>query len=236
MPKFGDWIAAQRRLKGFARQEDFAKYCGISAKVLGSIENSDNLDDRHPSTVISLATGLGITRAFLDQMVRTLREGLPALPEQKPNDFTGGELPSAAMMPPQRGIEIHGGISASGLTSQFDARSSEAPERIPMYLAEFPDAFGLRVRGTSMSPQFNDGDIVIFAPQPVTTLKGGWDCYVQLGAKAGNTSTFKKVWPIGNGELLLVPIGNGHAPMTVDVSDVIAVHRAIGKYTSLLSP
>lgn len=52
------------------------------------------------------------------------------------------------------------------------------------------DLFAARVTGDSMSPEYRDGDIVIFSP--IVTVTDGMDCYARL--EPDHESTFKRVF------------------------------------------
>jgi SOS-response transcriptional repressor LexA len=53
-----------------------------------------------------------------------------------------------------------------------------------------PDAFACRVVGDSMTPDYREGDIVIFSP--ARDIKSGMDCFVRL--EPDHESTFKRIF------------------------------------------
>lgn len=53
-----------------------------------------------------------------------------------------------------------------------------------------PDAFAARVVGTSMQPEYREGDIVVFSPAKI--IKDGMDCFVRL--EPDHETTFKRVY------------------------------------------
>jgi phage repressor protein C with HTH and peptisase S24 domain len=65
-----------------------------------------------------------------------------------------------------------------------------ADEYVRMPDASDPDAFGCRVCGDSMSPDYREGDIVIFSP--ARTVVAGFDCFVRL--EPDHDTTFKRAF------------------------------------------
>ncbi len=117
----------------------------------------------------------------------------------------------------------------------FPARHADAHVSCPE--VDDPDAFAARVCGDSMSPLYNEGDIVIFSPrsQPLH----GDDCYVRL---ADGESTFKRVFyeeaqPDDDGRrrgvIRLQPRNERYPPRVLDAEAVAAIHRAVYRYEAV---
>lgn len=70
----------------------------------------------------------------------------------------------------------------------YPARTADSYVRSPD-VAD-PDAFACRVVGDSMTPEYREGDIVIFSP--ARDVKSGMDCFVRL--EPDHESTFKRVF------------------------------------------
>lgn len=90
-----------------------------------------------------------------------------------------------------------------------------------------PDAFAARVVGDSMSPEYREGDIIIFSP--VATPRNGSDCFVRL--ERDQETTFKRVYfeaGADGAELIrLQPINNAYPPRVVDREDVAGLYAAV---------
>lgn len=67
--------------------------------------------------------------------------------------------------------------------------------------------FGLRIKGTSMSPEYLDGDTLIL--EKVEDCESGQDCVVMVN---GNDGTFKRVFKTENG-IVLQPLNPDYQPM-----------------------
>ena len=89
-----------------------------------------------------------------------------------------------------------------------------------------PDAFAARVVGDSMSPDYREGDIVVFSP--LRDIADGDDCFARLST--GDESTFKRVYfegDPGSERIRLQPINSRYAPRTYDREDVAGLYRAV---------
>ncbi len=71
------------------------------------------------------------------------------------------------------------------------------------------DFFALRIEGSSMLPEYRDGDIVLFERQ--NTCDSGSDCAVRVG---DNDATFKKVRDMAD-FVILQPINPDYEPIQV---------------------
>lgn len=90
-----------------------------------------------------------------------------------------------------------------------------------------PDAFAARVVGDSMSPEYREGDVIVFSP--AREVKSGADCFVRLERDA--ETTFKRVYfetgPEGEELIRLQPINNAHAPRVLPREDVAGLYAAV---------
>ena len=95
------------------------------------------------------------------------------------------------------------------MTQAWEGETVEIPRS---YLRGRPasDYFALRVEGTSMYPDYQDGDIVIVLRQ--TTLNNSGD--IGVIRYEGDKATLKKVeFVYGENWMLLIPLNtNGHSP------------------------
>lgn len=88
------------------------------------------------------------------------------------------------------------------------------------------DAFAARVVGDSMSPDYREGDIVIFSP--AMPIVDGDDCFARLAPD--DETTFKRVYfECGDKaeRIRLQPINSRYAPRVLGREDVAGLYRAV---------
>ncbi len=89
------------------------------------------------------------------------------------------------------------------------------------------DAFAARVVGDSMSPEYGEGDIVIFSPERDTPA--GTDCFVRL--ERDDETTFKRVYfeegDAGESMIRLQPLNAAYGPRVVRREDVAGMYAAV---------
>jgi repressor LexA len=83
-----------------------------------------------------------------------------------------------------------------------------------------PGAFALKVKGNSMSPRIEDGDIVIVSPQQ--EARSGDICVIRVSGE----DTLKKVKFEGN-YIHLIPLNTDFEPVTVKKKDVDFVWKVV---------
>lgn len=90
-----------------------------------------------------------------------------------------------------------------------------------------PDAFAARVVGDSMSPDYREGDIVVFSP--AREISDGCDCFVRLAPD--HESTFKRVYferDEADREIIrLQPINNRYRATVFERERVEGLYRAV---------
>lgn len=90
-----------------------------------------------------------------------------------------------------------------------------------------PDAFAARVVGDSMSPEYREGDIVVFSP--AREIADGADCFVRLAPD--HESTFKRIYferDDADREIIrLQPINNRYRPALYERERVEGLYRAV---------
>ncbi len=91
------------------------------------------------------------------------------------------------------------------------------------------DAFAARVHGDSMTPKYQQGDIVIFSPS--ATCKDGDDCFVRF--EDGQT-TFKRAFfettEEGVSVIRLQPRNEKYRPQIVPSENISGLYKAVFKY------
>lgn len=92
---------------------------------------------------------------------------------------------------------------------------------------EDADAFAARVHGDSMSPDYVDGDIVVFSPG--VSASSGDDCFARL--EPDHETTFKRVFfesdARGRGVVRLQPINPAYGARTVRREELAGLYPAV---------
>lgn len=121
---------------------------------------------------------------------------------------------------------------AAGYPSEFtdlDYPARVADEYLAVPELGDPHAFGARVVGDSMLPEYREGDIVVFSPdRPVTE---GADCFARL--LPDHETTFKRVYFEDERTVRLQPLNPRFAPRTVDREHVAGLYPAVYRVQKL---
>ncbi len=93
-----------------------------------------------------------------------------------------------------------------------------------------PDAFAARVVGDSMTPDYREGDIVVFSPAAKVT--DGCDCFVRL--EPDHESTFKRIFMEKEaGQIRLQPLNPSYPPRVLDREQIAGMYRAVWRFMPL---
>jgi SOS-response transcriptional repressor LexA len=131
---------------------------------------------------------------------------------------------NAIATPRDRGVPLINKVAA-GYPSEFTdlsypARVADEYVRCPD--VSDPDAFAARVVGDSMTPDYREGDVVVFSPARV--LADGCDCFARL--EPDHTSTFKRVFFEGDC-IRLQALNPAYAPRVVERELVAGLYAAV---------
>ena len=92
-----------------------------------------------------------------------------------------------------------------------------------------PDAFACRVIGNSMTPNYQEGDIIVFSPQAKIT--SGCDCFVRI--KPDHHATFKRVYfedeETKTQQIRLQPLNPQFPAQTYHRRKIAGVYKAVRK-------
>ncbi|MCC7388033.1 MAG: helix-turn-helix domain-containing protein [Phycisphaerales bacterium] len=90
-----------------------------------------------------------------------------------------------------------------------------------------PDAFAARVVGDSMTPDYREGDIVIFSP--ARDIRNGADCFARIAPD--DETTFKRVFfeagPGGEELIRLQPLNPAYPSKTLPREEVVGLFAAV---------
>lgn len=104
--------------------------------------------------------------------------------------------------------------------TDLDYPVGHAEEYFPVLNCDDPNAFGIKVLGSSMVPAYRSGDILIFFPS--VPPRSGQDCFVRFSndSAKGHGVTFKRVEQVED-KLLLIPLNQAeHENILVGRTDV----------------
>lgn len=113
----------------------------------------------------------------------------------------------------------------------YPARVSDEYVRVPDI--DDADAFGARVVGDSMEPEYREGDVVVFSPR--APVSSGMDCFVRL--EPDQETTFKRVYferGVGGEELIrLQPLNSAYPPVVVPRERVAGLYSGVSVVRTL---
>lgn len=115
--------------------------------------------------------------------------------------------------------------------TDLDYPPSVADEYIRCPDLHDPQAFGARIVGDSMEPDYNQGDIVIFSPN--TAPKNGDDCFVRFDANACWETTFKRFYQDTADSIRLQPLNSKYASQVYPSSKITGLWPAVLKIQKL---
>ena len=174
-----------------------------------------------------------LDRAFGSGELRRLVELMD--PTGSHGSTSDGSL-EPVMLP--REVPVINSVSAGYPTEFTDlgypARVADAYVRVPDI--RDADAFGARVVGDSMLPEYVEGDVVVFSP--AAEVVSGADCFVRL--EPDHETTFKRIYfetdESGSQLIRLQPLNSAYAPRVVPREQVAGLYSAVSVVRSLVGP
>ena len=113
----------------------------------------------------------------------------------------------------------------------YPARVADDYVRVPDL--DDADAFGARVVGDSMEPEYREGDVVVFSPK--APVSSGADCFIRL--EPDHETTFKRVYfekdASGQELIRLQPLNNTYPPVVVPRERVAGLYSGVSVVRSL---
>jgi phage repressor protein C with HTH and peptisase S24 domain len=127
--------------------------------------------------------------------------------------------------------KVAAGYPADFTDLGFPARVADEYVRAPDL--DDPDAFAARVVGTSMLPEYREGDIVIFSPS--RDVRNGNDCFARI--EPDHESTFKRVYferdGFGREMIRLQPLNSEFPPRVLFREQVAGLYPAVSVMRSV---
>lgn len=179
--------------------------------------------DRSARTLARLISDQAAGGGSLDEMfqsgqLRALIERLGPIP--------GAPESVASALPAE--IPLINNVTAGYPTEftdlDYPARTADEYVRAPD--VHDADAFAARVVGDSMSPDYQEGDVVVFSP--AVEVRPGMDCFVRL--EPDHETTFKRIYferSDGKEMIRIQPINNRYPSVTVQRERVAGLYAGV---------
>jgi phage repressor protein C with HTH and peptisase S24 domain len=172
----------------------------------------------------SLSVALGISRNRLEAELRHIIA-------QRPLSMRVSGSMQETTAP--RGVPMLAPVAAGSAnhSPEIDAPRSTLP--ITTQAVGDEHAFALEIVGDSMSPLFDEGDIVVCSPR--ASWSDGDPCFVEMRDRS---DTVKAVYRLGDGRVELRPLNaRRHRPRIesddLDTGRISRIVRVVGRYTPL---
>lgn len=134
-------------------------------------------------------------------------------------------------VPIQTQIPIRGEVAASGFVEFIDVGGEV--EYLPLELPGPGGRYALRVRGDSISPKYEPGDMIIVRPmyweEPV---QPGDDIVIACDGP-DSQATFKRVKSHKGQKLVLMPLNPKYKTITCDTANIARAGKVVGLYRDM---
>jgi len=192
-------------------QTTLAEKIGVVTRTLQRWEKGEQVPDGVSITRIAKATNVQPTWLLTGE-----GEMYPPPPSRPDNVYT---LPSAGRRRNRLAeLPLISSVPAGKVSTMFH------PDHVDNYVTvddvKDPGAFALKVKGNSMAPRIEDGDVVIVSP--AQEPRNGDVCVVRVNEE----DTLKKVKFEGN-YIHLIPLNPDFEPVTVKKKDVNFVWKVV---------
>lgn len=177
---------------------DLAKRMGMSKSMLSKLE-AGNVPWT-PVRLTKLAQALGLRRDRLDAALLELTENPPLGMHDDPRDAVD---PARRFQRPMERAP-HGAIPVvppPHPTGDKLAKSRPVGVSVTLHDVGDPDAFALPLATDEMTPEFGQGDLLVFAPS--AKVEDGDPCLVQLSESQGGAQLFRSVFFLDGGKVEL---------------------------------
>ena len=236
---FAQMLRASREKAGL-KQSDLAEKVGVTGPYISLLESGKRPPPADsvtlqieralalpPKTLLRLAhiarTPEDIRRVTdLDRLYAEGRLAEDRKPELRPDSGVG-----------LRRIPLINKVSA-GYPSDFtdlDYPAGVADEYVVVPDLTDQNAFAITICGDSMSPRFNEGDILIVSPE--RRVKSGDVCFVRIDSHGEVTSTLKQVFFDDEQTVRLVSLNERYPPNVYRREELSGIYRAVRRVEML---
>lgn len=199
-----DWVRAARNHKGWS-QTQLGEAVGRTKANIGHWETGKHAPSYEQLVLISQQTGY-------------------PLPAAGASSFEPSNVEEALPLSSSRLLPVVGHVKGGddGYLEELQYPVGHGEGFVP-YWTRDKDAYALRVKGDSMHPRYRAREFIVVTPS--IEAQQGNDVVVRL--KDGRKLLKQFNWR-RDGELQLLSINDGYAPMTISLSDVESIHRVAG--------
>ncbi len=193
-------VIKELRLQRHMTQEELAKYLGTTKQTIYKYEN--NIITNIPSdNIVKLAELFGTSPLTIMGM-------------EHPKEKSYCRIPVLG--------RVAAGIPLDAIEEIIDW------EEIPQEMAKDGEYFGLKIKGNSMSPRIQNGDVVIVRKQDDADTDD-----IVIALVNGNEGCCKKLKKTNTG-IMLISFNPAYEPMVFDKSEIDCIPvRIIGKVVEL---
>lgn len=202
------WARKQRKFS----QERLAELSNVTQPTISKIEKGAI---EKPAELLALARGLSINPDWLDTGDGDWDRRAAAQPS---NVATAPALRTPDFIP----VVGHVKAGTDGFLEELGYPVGHGDGKVE-YWTRDTTAYALKVKGDSMHPRYRAGEFIVVTPG--IEAQPGWDVVVKL--KDGRKLLKQYNWMRG-GEVQLLSINNGYAPMTISLAEVESIHRVAG--------
>lgn len=206
--EINEWVKAARKHKGW-NQTELGDVVGRTKGNVGHWETGKHTPSLEQIAAISVATGYPMP-------------AMGARVESPPPEPSN--VADAPALGPSRLVPVVGHVKGGddGYLEEMLFPVGHGEGFVP-YWTKDKAAYALRVRGDSMHPRYRAREFVVVTPS--IEAQQGNDVVVRM--KDGRKLLKQLNWN-RDGEVQLLSINNGFAPMTIQMSDVESIHRVAG--------
>ncbi len=225
-------VLKQYRLKAGLKQLDLAEKSGVTGSYICLLE----VGKRPPPSdevAMRMEKALGIEPKTLVKLAHYIKTP-PDVREEMDVErvYVKGRIAASEGKVVLRHIPLINKVAAGYPVdmTDLDYPVGVADEYVMVPDVADPLAFAVTVCGDSMAPRFWEGDVLVISP--AATVTSGDFCFIRLGLKGENKSTFKQVY-FEEGQVKLVALNSAYQPQLYRRDEITGIYRAVKRVESL---
>lgn len=208
---------------------------------------------RHANGTVDLDAMLGGKNGLSSRRANMFPAGVPLVATPLINAVPAGRAAEYTDLDYPAGVADRFIAAPAVSVDAFDSGADTGGQTAAQNAAAMASMFALRIVGDSMSPQYADGEIVVFSGNQKAA--DGDDCLVRLDQRENFATTFKRVFFIANptgsaeaaGEMAvanpaadadpthvrLLPLNPAHATRTIALEETTGIYPAVWKISAV---
>jgi transcriptional regulator with XRE-family HTH domain len=212
---FGDWLRTRREAMGLS-QAKLGQKVGVDGQTISNLETGKTRSPKLKN-IAPLAEALSVS---VEDLMVEIGKGSPD-PEPTPT-----ALRDDVLIAPVRMVKVLTSVKASGLAYHPD----ESGETQIPFPGPYPDAFGAKVSGDCMEPDYRDGELVVFSRQAweADGFLPGRDYYVRV--RDAESATFKRFLRMEGETAVFQCVNTAKYPKEIRISGEHDAARCVGSY------